>query len=81
MGQQRNPAFYRAGGREDNIIPFIVEGNRFQKTSTGNVTRKRSKEMSTELLGISVDEIGKHKAFLRVVATLLNLQIRPTRDA
>ena len=31
-------------GQEDNIIPFIVEGNRFQKTSTGNVTRKRSKK-------------------------------------
>ena len=30
--------------------------------------------MSTELLGISVDEIGKHKAFLRVVATLPNLK-------
>ena len=62
-------------GQEDNIIPFIVEGEPFSKDIDRECYPEAlKKEMSTELLGISVDEIGKHKAFLRVVATLLNLK-------
>lgn len=62
-------------GREEYIIPFIVGG----EPMAGNDAQECYPESlrrgtEAEILGISVKELGKEKAFLRVVATLLNLK-------
>lgn len=56
-------------GREDYIIPFVVEGE-----GSDNFPETLKTEVQSEVLGISVPELGRHQAFLRVVATLLNLK-------
>ncbi len=61
-------------GREDYIIPFIVDGEPFSQTGRECFPEALRKEVCSEVLGISVPELGKHQAFLRVVATLLNLK-------
>lgn len=62
-------------GREDFIIPFIVEGQPFaqdpEKECFPEILRTG---VESELLGISVKELGRRQAFLRVVATLLSLR-------
>ena len=56
-------------GREDYIIPFVVEGE-----GSDSFPETLKTEVQSEVLGISVPELGRHQAFLRVVATLLNLK-------
>ncbi len=60
-------------GRYDDIIPFIVEG----KPDGGEAEcfPAALRAASTEqLLGVSVEELGKQDAFLRVVSGLLNIK-------
>ena len=62
-------------GREDYIIPFVVDG----EPNAADPERECFPEalradVRSELLGISVTELGKRKAFLRVEATLLSLK-------
>ncbi|RGY99836.1 TIR domain-containing protein [Clostridium sp. AM58-1XD] len=62
-------------GREDYIIPFVVGG----EPNAADPKRECFPEalradVQSELLGISVEELGKRKAFLRVEATLLSLK-------
>lgn len=58
-------------GRQDAILPFIIEEEGFAEDDC-YPEALRSKR--TDLLGISVAELGKQKAFLRVVSTLLELR-------
>ena len=62
-------------GRTDYIIPFIVEGKPHAENAEQECYPPALRvEAQSELLGISVPELGRHKAFLRTVATLLNLR-------
>lgn len=63
-------------GREENIIPFIIEGeansSNIEKECFPEALRKLSGER--ELLGINVNENGRDVAFVKVIARMLNLQ-------
>lgn len=62
-------------GREAYIIPFIVDGELMAADPALECYPEALRaEPESEILGISVRELGKEKAFLRVVAALLNLK-------
>ncbi len=58
------------GGREGRIIPFVVAGEAGQAVFPPSLRRVEEKQ----LLGISVQELGRTAAFLRVVSTMLGLK-------
>jgi len=58
-------------GREDRIIPFIIEG----KPDAQEVSKKcYPPALSPNILGISVEELGREQAFVKVVASILRLK-------
>jgi hypothetical protein len=63
-------------GREKQILPFVVAGTPMssdpRKECFPDVLRRLPKER--ELLGINVQELGKEKAIVRTVSTLMGLQ-------
>lgn len=63
-------------GREEYIIPFIVEGEPNAKDSTLECFPEnlRSLSGSRELLGININEMGRDAAAIKVVSRLLGLQ-------
>lgn len=62
-------------GREDRIIPFIVSGTPYaEKDQLECFPSALKHDVQQELLGISVAELGRTPAFLRVVATLLSIK-------
>lgn len=62
-------------GREAYVIPFIVSGEPMAESPEQECYPEALRaEPESEMLGISVKELGKEKAFLRVVAALLNLK-------
>lgn len=67
-------AYFTSLGREKSIIPFIVDGEPFCQEPKQECFPRVLREMESELLGISVPELGKTNAFLRMVSTLLNLK-------
>lgn len=68
MGEQRGAPFYRTGkGRLHYPLRRGGEGS-------DSFPETLKTEVQSEVLGISVPELGRHQAFLRVVATLLNLK-------
>lgn len=65
-------------GRIDHIIPYIISG--IPKSGNENECLPKSvidhinKFPDDELLGANINEIGRHKAFIRVVSSLLNVE-------
>ena len=58
------------GGRAEQIIPFVVDGVADQSVFPPSLRWGEEKS----LLGISVEEMGRTAAFLRVVSTMLGLK-------
>lgn len=62
-------------GRDSYIIPFIVDGEPMADDPAQECYPESLRSGSeSEILGISVKELGRGKAFLRVVAALLHLK-------
>ena len=57
-------------GRADKIIPFIIEGN--PDTSNPNVHCYPT-TLNENILGISIPELGKEKAIVKIFAMMLNV--------
>lgn len=71
----REISHFIESGREDYIVPVIVEGKPHAEDESEECYPPALRtEVQSEILGISVEELGKHKAFLRTAATLLNLK-------
>lgn len=66
-------AYFIAQGRQDQIIPYIIDGEPFSGGET-ECLPPAIRELQPELLGISQRELGRRGAFLRVVSTLLNIR-------
>lgn len=67
-------SYFASLGREKNIIPFIVDGEPDAADPARECFPAELRNMESELLGISVPELGRRPAFLRVVSTLLQLK-------
>ncbi|WP_458464590.1 TIR domain-containing protein [Paenibacillus sp.] len=65
---------FRAMGREDHIIPFVVDGIPFSEDAALECFNEQLRTIEPVLLGVSAVELGKRKAFLRLVATMFHLQ-------
>jgi len=65
---------FAALGRERSIIPFIIDGEPFCRDPEQECFPRALQTLESELLGISVPELGRTNAFLRLVSTLLNLK-------
>lgn len=76
MGKQRGSGFYIDAGRQNNIIPFIVSGTPHAQDVHEECLPKALLDIPSEkeLLGISVQEVGRSMAFIRLVATILNVR-------
>lgn len=63
-------------GREEFIIPFIVDGNPNAKNSINECFPKNLRKLSgcRELLGININEMGRDAAAIKIVARMFNLQ-------
>lgn len=63
-------------GRQENIIPFIVDGTPHAQNSSEECFPRALLELPTEreLLGINVHEGGRNTAIVRLVATMLNVR-------
>lgn len=62
-------------GRDACIIPFIVDGEPMSDDPARECYPESLRtERESEILGISVKELGRRMAFLRVVASLLHLK-------
>ena len=63
-------------GRLGNIIPFIVEGLPHAGSAVEECFPQALKNIpkDKELLGINVQEIGKERAFIKVIARMLSLR-------
>lgn len=64
-------------GRVDRIIPFVVDGRplsrNFDECFPKSLLNHIEINPDDELLGVSVREVGKEKALVRVVSTLLSV--------
>lgn len=72
-------------GRKDQIIPLIIDGEPHAADPAGECYPPALANLSSheELLGISAKAYGRRGAFLRIIATLLDLKLDRviTRDA
>lgn len=57
-------------GREENIIPFIIDG---APNSPDPTVQCYPPTISENILGISVKEVGKEKAVIKVIAAMLEI--------
>lgn len=68
-------AYFKSLGREDRIIPFIIDG---EPETDKAVLECYSEELRNvpdkHFLGANVQELGRNKAFLRLVSILLNVR-------
>lgn len=68
-------AYFKELGREDYIIPFIVEGEpETDKTELECYSEELRNVPDKHFLGANVQELGRNKAFLRLVSILLNVR-------
>lgn len=65
---------FRAMGREDHIIPFIVDGVPFSEEAALECFHAQLRTVRPVLMGVSAVELGRRKAFLRLIATMFRLQ-------
>ncbi len=63
-------------GRTDHIIPFVVDGTPRAKNPADEAFPPALLALppDKELLGINVHEVGTERAFIRLVATMLNVK-------
>ena len=63
-------------GREEYIIPFIIDGEPNSSNISIECFPKNLKELTgnRELLGININEMGRDAALVKVVARMLNLR-------
>ena len=63
-------------GREEYIIPFIIDGEPNSSNSGTECLPKNLKDLSStrELLGININEMGRNAAVIKVVSHIFNLQ-------
>jgi len=61
-------------GRKGNIVPFIVEGYPNSTIPENECFHPVIKAIQPELLGISVPELGKEQAYVKVVSRILGLK-------
>ena len=66
--------YFRAHGAENRIIPFIVDGTPFSEDAAKECFNEQLRQIVPELMGVSVEELGKHNAFLRLIASMLSLK-------
>lgn len=67
--------YYCSLGRTNRIIPVIVDGIPNAEDSTMECFCPALRNMGEkELLGVSIGELGKQKALLRMVATMMHLR-------
>lgn len=71
----REISYFQELGRNRNIIPFIVEGEPHAGDSAMECYNPALlNHPDEELLGVSVSELGRNKAVLRVIASLMQLR-------
>lgn len=70
----REAASFIELGRADRIIPFIVSGMPNSGDPMTECFHPALKSVPGELLGISVSELGREQAFIKVVARVLDLR-------
>lgn len=70
-------SYFIKKGRTDHIIPFIVGGEPHAKDSLNECFPPAILELprEDELLGIDLKTFGEHDSFIRIIATLLKLNI------
>jgi len=61
-------------GREESIIPFIVQGEPHSKDVERECYPPALRQISGQILGASVEELGWDKAFVKVVAAILGVK-------
>lgn len=63
-------------GKADHIIPFVVDGTPRAANPAEECFPEALRNLSAEdeLLGINVAEVGREKAFIRLVATMLGVK-------
>ena len=63
-------------GREDHIIPFIIDGTPFSENDSTECfpPALRSLQGEKELLGININELGRDAAAIKVVARMFGLK-------
>lgn len=66
-------AYFRSLGRETKIIPFSIEGVPFSDNPEEECLPSEIRKITPELLSINVADFGRREAFVRLVATMLNL--------
>lgn len=66
--------YFRAHGAENRIIPFIVDGIPFSADAATECFHEQLRQIVPELMGVSVTELGKRNAFLRLTASMLSLK-------
>jgi len=67
----REVEYYKELGREDRIIPLIIKGTPDSKTPENKCYPPA---LSEDFLGSSIEELGEDKAFVKVVASMLQLK-------
>ncbi|MDE7114377.1 MAG: toll/interleukin-1 receptor domain-containing protein, partial [Acetatifactor sp.] len=71
----REISYFQELGRNRNIIPFIVDGEPHAADDTVECYNPALlNHPDEELLGVSVRELGRNKAVLRVIASLMQLR-------
>ena len=67
-------SYFRGLGREDSIVPFIIEGVPHSVESDKECFHPVFSEFKDEPLGINVKEIGKQQAVVKIIAKILDLR-------
>ena len=68
-------AYFQGIGRNHSIIPLIIDGEPHSQEADTECFCPALRSMENEeLLGVSIKELGKRNALLRVVASLMNLR-------
>lgn len=66
--------YFRNLGREEQIIPFIVDGIPHSEDTSRECFHPIFNDFQDEPLGINVKEIGRQKALVKVLARILDLR-------
>ena len=66
--------YFRSLCREEQVIPFVVEGIPHCEDSTKECFHPVFEQFSDEPLGINVKEIGKNQALVKVLAKILDIR-------
>ncbi|MBR0373540.1 MAG: toll/interleukin-1 receptor domain-containing protein [Mogibacterium sp.] len=72
--------YFRSLGRADHIIPFIVEGEPETDNKELECYPPALRDGETHMLGSNVQEIGNNKAFLKLMAILLDVRFNRLVD-